>query len=91
VTDVRRHEELLRVGLDEQALIARRRRAPDREAPVAVVVVEHHQEAPLPAHEEGRRAVTQAFAGLRQRETDRPDARKGVAFSHVYRVSRPGG
>src|SRR5207302_10957022 len=36
---VRRHEELVRVGVDEQLLVAGRGGAPDREAPVAVVLV----------------------------------------------------
>src|SRR5437588_4993595 len=41
VADVRRDEEPLRVGLDEHALHPVGSGAPDREAPVAVVVREH--------------------------------------------------
>src|SRR6202008_1487120 len=49
------------------------RGTPDREAPVAVVVGQHHHEGALLPHEEGRRTVAQAFARLGQRETEPPD------------------
>jgi hypothetical protein len=73
VADVRRHEEALRIGLDERALKPGGSGAPEREAAVAVVVREHHDERALAAHEEGRRAVARSLARLRQREADAPD------------------
>ena len=47
-----------------------RRRAPDREAAVAVVVGEHHHERPLAANEERRCAVAQPLLDLGQAEAD---------------------
>src|SRR5262245_24844648 len=66
VPDIRWTEESLRVGLDEQLLVPRRSRAPDREAAVAVEVVEEHEEALLLPHEERGRAVAQPLARLGQ-------------------------
>jgi hypothetical protein len=74
VPDVGRHEELLGIRLRQQLLHAVRRRAPDREAPVPVVVRQHHQEGPLLPDEERRRAVAEPLARLRQRQADSADA-----------------
>jgi hypothetical protein len=57
VTDVRRPEEALRVGLDEHFLDAALGRTPEREAAVAVLVVQHHEKRSLLADEEGRMPV----------------------------------
>jgi len=65
MTDVRRPEETLRIGLDQHLLHSFLGGAPDREATVAVVVAEHHQERPPPAHEERRVAMAQPLSGLR--------------------------
>ena len=73
---VRWHEELLRIGIRQELLNAVRRRAPDREAPVAVMVREHHQEGSLATNEKGGRAVAQALAGLGKRKADLADALK---------------
>ena len=70
---VRGHEELLRIGVGEELLNALGRGTPDREAPVAVVVRQHHQEGALAADEERGRAVAEALAGLGQREAKGAD------------------
>ena len=95
VADVRRDEEPLRVEVDERRLDARRGRAPDREAPVAVVVRQHHQERALAADEERRRAVAESLARLGKRETDFADPRQypfafgaAQAFTECTSVSR---
>src|SRR5215210_4929101 len=62
---VGRDEETLWIRLDKHALHPFGRGAPECEPPVAVVVGHHHHEGSLVAHEEGRRPVTQALAGLR--------------------------
>src|SRR5260221_5826377 len=64
--DIRRDEEPCGVGIDEQLLVAGRRRAPDREPTVAVMVVEQHEEAFLLANEERGRAVARTLARLRK-------------------------
>src|SRR5215217_462980 len=68
MTDVRRDEVELRLRLDEPALEPVRRRAPEREAAVAVVVVEVHHERALAADEERGRAVAQPLLRLGERE-----------------------
>jgi hypothetical protein len=84
VAHVRRDEEALWVGLDEHRLHPGRGRTPDREAAVAVVVGEHHQERFLATHEEGRRAVAQTLAYLRQPKADLPDpAQHALAFGCI--------
>lgn len=70
VPDVRRDEEPLGIGLHEHSLHAGGGGAPDREAPVAVVVGQHHQECALAANEERRRAVTEPLARLGQPEAE---------------------
>src|SRR5207248_8826122 len=77
VPDVRRPEEAVGVRGDEKLLVPGRRRAPDREAPVAVMVVEQHEEAFLVTHEEARRPVAQPLARLRKPETDPPEPLEG--------------
>ena len=52
MTHVRRHEEPLRIGLDEHRLHSRRRGAPEREPTVTVMVRQHHDERTLAANEE---------------------------------------
>ena len=47
MTDVRRPEEARRVRGDQELLVPRRRRAPDAEDAVLVMVVEQHEEARL--------------------------------------------
>ena len=74
MTDVRRPEEPLRIGVDEHFLHPWCGCTPDREAPVAVMVGQDHQKRPLAADEEGRRTVTEALAGLGQPEADLADA-----------------
>ena len=74
MTDVRRPEEALRIGLDEHLLGSLFGRGPDREPAVAVVVVEHHQERALVSDEEGRMAVAQPFTRLGEREAELADA-----------------
>jgi len=71
---IRWHEELLRIGIRQELLDPVRRRTPDREAAVAVVVRQHHQKGPLATNEKRGRAVAQTFAGLRKGETDLADA-----------------
>src|SRR5258706_5228321 len=94
--EVRRPKEAVGVRGDEELLVSGRRSAPDREAPVAVVVVEQHQEAFLVAHEEARRAVAQPLVRFGQSETDAPESfQNGLPFclarvGHVYRVPRYG-
>jgi hypothetical protein len=86
VTDVRRPEEALRVGLDEHLLDAALGRAPDREASVAVLVVQHHEERSLVADEECRMPVAEALARLGKLETELPDPRQGLLLvDHTFR------
>jgi hypothetical protein len=97
MTDVGRPEEPLGCCGDKELLIAGRSGAPDREAAVAVMVVQHHQEAFPVAHEEARRAVARPLARLRQRQAKPAHLLGGVLplglarIAHVYRVPRPGG
>src|SRR5439155_1452627 len=93
VAHVWRDEESLGIGVDEELLVAGRRGTPDREAAVAVVVVDERHERALVADEPGGRAVAGALARLRQREADRPQAleRGGAALllRLLQRVLRP--
>lgn len=70
VADVGRPEEPLGVGLDHRLLGADRGRAPQRQRPVAVVVIPDLREL-APADEPGGRAVAQTLLGSRQRQADR--------------------
>jgi hypothetical protein len=84
VTDVRRAEEPLGVGLDEHLLDAVLGRSPQREPPVAVVVVQDHREGALVPDEEGRVPVAQPLAGLGKGEAELADAIEDlVVISHV--------
>ena len=47
-----------------------------------MVVRQHHQERPLPSNEEGGRAVAEALARLRQRQTDSADALENLLPYH---------
>jgi hypothetical protein len=76
VADVRRAKESVGVGFDEHLLDAALGGAPDCEAPVAVVAVEHHQEGPLVPDEERRVTVAQAFVRLGQGEAQLPEPRE---------------
>jgi hypothetical protein len=71
VTDVRGPEEALGIRLDEIRLNIGTRSTPDRQPPVAVVVVEKHYEARLVSDEEGRATVARAFRCFWQRQADR--------------------
>jgi hypothetical protein len=73
VPDVGRHEEPLGIALDQHLLHPLRSGAPHREAPVPVVVREHHQEGPFAPDEEGGRPVAEPLARLGQAEADRAD------------------
>src|SRR5439155_17365373 len=73
VSHVRRDEEPLRVRLDERPLQPLGPSAPDREAAVAVAIRHHHDERPLAAHKEGRRAMTRSLARLRKSKAECPD------------------
>src|SRR5205814_1518656 len=73
VPDVGRSKEPFRVGLDHRLLGADRRRTPEGQLPVAVVVVPDLGELP-PADEPGRRLVAQALLGSRQGQADLPEA-----------------
>src|SRR5262249_53514328 len=78
--DVRGDEELVRIGIDEHPLHSLGRSAPDRKAPVAVMVVHDHQERLLLPDEERRRAMTEALARVRQGETDLAEPRQDVVL-----------
>src|SRR4029453_3924753 len=71
VTDVRGPEEAFGIRLDEIRLNIGTRSTPDRQPPVAVVVVEKHYEARLVSDEEGRATVARAFRCFWQRQADR--------------------
>ena len=75
--EVGRDEEAAWVGADDHRLRAQRRLAPDRDAPVAMVVVREHDER-LAADLEARRAVVDAFGRLGQREADRAEPLEDV-------------
>ena len=65
MADVRRHVEPLGFLVDELGLHARRRRAPEPENAVAVVVAVEGQERLLGGDEPRGRAVTQPFGCFR--------------------------
>jgi hypothetical protein len=84
VPDVRRAEEPFGVGLDEHLLDAVPGRRPQREPPVAVVVVQDHREGALVPDEEGRVTVAQPLAGLGKGEAELANAIQDlVGVSHV--------
>lgn len=66
MTDVRRSEEALRIGLDHLRLNSVGCGAPDREPSVVVMIVEKHHEALLVTDEERGPTMTRTFRGLRQ-------------------------
>jgi len=73
--DVRRHEVVLRLAVDQHRLRARRRGAPQREPAIAVMVVAERGHLPL-AHEPRRRPVAELLFDLRPGRDDRPDLRE---------------
>ncbi len=73
VSDVRRHEETVRVGLDQQRLHAHLRGQPDREVVGTMVMVVELGEEPA-ADPPGRLAPRDLLRGLREREADPPQA-----------------
>src|SRR2546425_9264575 len=92
VADVRRDKVMLRVGLHETALHPGRRRAPQRETTVRMVVV-HVGHERLLTDEPRRRAVTRALARLGKRKTDLADAPERVgagaeARGHIGQTTR---
>src|SRR5215207_9438 len=87
--DVRGAEVVPGVAVDERLLHPFGRRAPQRQPPVAVVVVEIHHEALLLADEERRLAVAEALARLGKREAQLADAVKRCR--HGYARSPPWG
>jgi hypothetical protein len=72
MADVGRHEEPVGLGSDEHFLHPGRRRAPNREAIVAVVIRQDHQKGARAPDEEGRRAVTRPLDDLWETETRPP-------------------
>jgi hypothetical protein len=70
VADVGRAEVVLGLGAHQRLLHALGRGAPQRQAPVAVMVVEEHHECLAPAHEEGRLAVREALGHFGEPEAD---------------------
>ena len=87
MTDVGRHEVALRVGADQHPLHALLGGAPDREPPVAVMIVQHHRKGTLALVEERRRAVAQPLARVGQRETDLTDLAQRLGGVGVRRGS----
>jgi hypothetical protein len=85
MSDIRWHEELLRVGVRQERLNAVGRCAPDRESTVAVVVRQHHQKGSLATNEKGGRAMAQALAGLGEGETDLADSVERLCAIHYPR------
>src|SRR4030095_12774006 len=81
VADVRRVEELVRVGVDEGFLRTRARLAPHCDAVGAVVVVVVHGEE-LVADAKGRFAPSFLLGRLRQCETDLAQPGEGIARRH---------
>src|SRR5829696_3401153 len=91
VPEVRRTEEPLGVGLDEHLLNAALGRSPQRERPVAVVVVQDHREGALVPDEKGRVTVAQPLAGLRKGEAELADAIEDlivVSHARTWRTRR---
>jgi predicted phosphodiesterase len=70
VADVRRAEVVLGLAVDERLLHPGRRGAPEREAAIAMVVVDVHHERLLAADEPGWLTVGRAFGDLGQREAE---------------------
>ena len=81
VPDVRGHVEPLGLLVDELGLHAGRRRAPQPENAVAVMVAVERHERLLAGDEPRGRAVTQSLGGLGQRHADR---------THTIERSLPG-
>ena len=72
VADVGRAEEHVGLLVDHLLLHARRRRAPDAEDAVAVVIVDEHRDRLLVPHEPRRRAVTRPLGDLGKRRAHLP-------------------
>ena len=91
VADVRGPEEPLRNRADEHPLDALGRLHPDRA--LALVAVLHRED--LVAHLEARVADAAGLDGLRERQTELPDAlerigqREGIVLTMVVSVRRP--
>jgi hypothetical protein len=78
---VGRYEEPLGLLVDQLGLHAGRSDAPDRQAPVTVVIVVEHDEGLLAVDEEGRRAVARPLGDGRKREARR--AHLGQRLRHL--------
>jgi len=74
-------------GADKHPLHLRLRGTPERKPPIAVVVVHVHDECPLAADEERRRAVARPLDGFRERKTDLPDPREDAAAGCTFRAT----
>jgi len=70
VPDVRGYEEPVRFFVDDLALYAEGRGAPQRQPAVAVVVVVAGHKCFFAGNEPGWRSVTETLGGLGQRNTD---------------------
>ena len=89
VSDVRRPEELVGLGVDELGLDTGGRRAPDRDAVGAVVVVVQRAQRRLVADEERGCAVARALGDLGELGTDAPEACERVAvIRHEHQCRR---
>src|SRR5574341_1531447 len=71
--DIRRPEKLLRFRFDQRSLHAERRRTPDGDPPVVVVIVGEHRKDLL-TDKESRFAVRDFFRHFGQRQTKTPDS-----------------
>src|SRR3989442_9826638 len=79
MADVGWDEVAIGLRRDQHPLDLRRRRAPDREAPVAVVGVMVRDEGPLAADEERRRPMAGPFASLGEGQADLSDPGQNAA------------
>src|SRR3989475_3911551 len=91
MADVGWDEVAIGLRRNQHPLDLRRRRAPDREAPVAVVVVMVRDEGPLAADEECRRPMAGPFASLGEGQADLSDPGQNTAAGwprHALIVAR---
>ena len=84
--DVSRHVEPIGLLADELRLRTGRRRAPEPENAVAVMVVVERHERLLARDEPRRRAVTQSLGGLGQRHADRTHTLERSLPGHAARL-----
>jgi hypothetical protein len=90
VTDVRRPEDPLGLGLDQRRLRTVGRGQPHRDVAAAVVVVVELR-VDLVAHAPGRLAPRDLLGGIRQRHADRAqllDQRAALRGARLHRVRR---